>query len=472
MKQPCLLLPIETKAREFHGKVLLSCFAAEAGFEVIMGGQVDLQRSMKNLPRGTYIDKSVAPTKIENFRKCRQLGNRVVAWCEEGLVFRDRDAYLRERVSLPVFEKADLFFAWGSVQAEAMRMKVNDHGNKIVLAGNPRFDVLRSPFKGIFETDAERIRQEYGRIILLNTNFSRFNHFHSREYVLETLKKQGKIRTKAAEDFFWQWSDYLGVLYGRFMEVIPHLSKAFSEHTIILRPHPSENHNVYREATTHLQNMRVVYEGSVLPWILASDVLIHNSCTTGLEAYLLGRPVVAYCPVTSEVFDSVLPNAVSIQTTTEDDLMGTLEGILRESGHTRREKPRDPESEFLARRYITSVEGPFASERIVSELKNLTNGVRQTSETFQSSSKRRIRVTREDLLSQAKTLLNRVGIRRFRGRGYQQQKFPGISLAEIQEALAAFQKAARRFHGVKVRRAKKAASCYWIFKDKNRGSIS
>ena len=218
--------------------------------------------------------------------------------------------------------------------------------------------------------------------------------------------------------------------------------------------------------------MRVIYEGSVLPWILASDVLIHNSCTTGLEAYLLGRPVVAYCPVTSEVFDSVLPNAVSIRTTTADELMGMLERILREPDNMRREKLRGPKSESLARRYIASFEGPFASERIVSELKNLINGVRQTSETFQASSKMRIRMTREDLLSQAKALLNRMGIRRLRGRGYQQQKFPGISLAEIQEALAAFQKAADRFHRVKVRRAKKGASCYWIFKDENRGSIS
>ena len=44
-----LLIPIETKAREFHGKILLSCFAAEAGLHVILGEQNELRNHLGRL---------------------------------------------------------------------------------------------------------------------------------------------------------------------------------------------------------------------------------------------------------------------------------------------------------------------------------------------------------------------------------------------------------------------------------------
>ena len=36
--RPWLLIPIETKVRELHGKLLLAAFAAKSGYNVIFGG--------------------------------------------------------------------------------------------------------------------------------------------------------------------------------------------------------------------------------------------------------------------------------------------------------------------------------------------------------------------------------------------------------------------------------------------------
>ena len=81
--RPFILLPIETKAREFHAKLLLICFAAENDFNIILGDQNEMNRNMKCLPRGIFIDKSIAITKIKSFQKKKKVGNCVVAWCEE-----------------------------------------------------------------------------------------------------------------------------------------------------------------------------------------------------------------------------------------------------------------------------------------------------------------------------------------------------------------------------------------------------
>ena len=93
--RPWLLLPIETKVREFHAKLLLAAVAAEQGFQVLLGEQNAMLAQRRHLPRGIYLDKSVARTKTANFRRLKAAGNRVAAWCEEGLVYRDRDTYLR-----------------------------------------------------------------------------------------------------------------------------------------------------------------------------------------------------------------------------------------------------------------------------------------------------------------------------------------------------------------------------------------
>ena len=50
---------------------------------------------------------------------------------------------------------------------------------------------------------------------------------------------------------------------------------------------------------THFQNwtnVRIRDGGSVIPWMIAARCVIHNACTTGIEAYILNRPVTEYHP--------------------------------------------------------------------------------------------------------------------------------------------------------------------------------
>ncbi len=56
--------------------------------------------------------------------------------------------------------------------------------------------------------------------------------------------------------------------------------------------------------------------------------LIHNGCTTGIEAALLGHPAIAYRPAISEVYDQFLPNSVNYQADTENQLIESLDTLL------------------------------------------------------------------------------------------------------------------------------------------------
>ena len=105
-----LYLPIEIKNREFHAKLLLACFAARQGFTVLIGEQNEISFLSPWFPRGVVLDKGVAPVNVRYLKRYNDLGYCNTAWCEERLVFRNREAYLKERISTEAFSLVNLFF--------------------------------------------------------------------------------------------------------------------------------------------------------------------------------------------------------------------------------------------------------------------------------------------------------------------------------------------------------------------------
>ena len=54
--------------------------------------------------------------------------------------------------------------------------------------------------------------------------------------------------------------------------------------------HPAERMEYWQEFVSHHPNLVVVPRSHHLPWIIGADLLVHTSCTTGLEAAFLDRP--------------------------------------------------------------------------------------------------------------------------------------------------------------------------------------
>lgn len=430
-----LLLPVETKAREFHAKLLLAAVAAEQGWQVLLGEQNAMVRQLAHLPRGVYIDKSIARTKTKHFKRLRDRGHRVAAWCEEGLVYRNTESYLHERIDLDSLAEVDAFFCWGGVQREAILRKAAGQEDKLIEAGNPRFDLLRTGYRDLFKAEAERLRREHGAFILVNTNFARYNHFNGENHLIEVQKERGAIKTAEQEQFFVDWRDFLGELFHAFAAVMPELARAFPGRKIILRPHPSENHRRWAEICAGINGVEVIYEGNALPWLLAGEVLIHNSCTTGLEAYLMDRPVLTYRPVTSNTYDSPLPNAISQDVRTPEALIAgvrqALDGGSVDGG---------AEGRSLAGRYYASLDGPLAANRVVDALSRLDIG----EDGDGSAIGRMTSHLSEPMQRLARRLL------RPQMAAYTHQKFPGVSLAEVRDTLNQLAVASGQFNGLRV----------------------
>jgi surface carbohydrate biosynthesis protein len=446
---PYLLIPVEVRVREFHAKLLLSCVAVEAGFSVILGWAEQIKRYAAYLPRGIIVERSVAVWKSKDFRRFRRLGNRIVAWCEEGLVTFDADVYVRYRVEEEVLNITDKFFAWGPHQANMITACISNSDHKMAVTGNVRFDLLREPYRSLFDKEAYELKNRYGSFILVNTNFDLYNNILGREAALDRLKnKQKLIKNQEDEDFFWQWSDYAGERYHHFVAMVEHLSRAFPHRTIVVRPHPSENVARWQQDTRSLANVHVVHDGNVVPWLMAAEVVIHNNCTTGVEAYIAGTPVVAYRPVTSDRFDLSLANEISKQVTSLPELEATLQEILVRPHAFAHQQQTHPDTRKVLDRYVSNIENAFAADRIVSILQ-------QYAQQNALGANDHLHSLRHRTMWRFVQGMNAVLIDRVApliiGRTYGEYKFPGISLEEVRNIIADLQKVSGRFKRIAVR---------------------
>lgn len=441
-----LFLPIETVARELAAKTLLACVAAERGWGTIIGEKKTVRGKQERLPRGTYIEKSIHPGRYKDIERANQTGNRVSAWCEEGLIYFSRSDYTQWRIEPQSYAAIDYFFAWGKKQADDIASTMGFR-EKIVLSGNPRFDLLRPELRGIVNASAEEIRRKYGRFILVNTKFGLVNHnagLTEDEYI-SILRKTGRIKNRENEINIRRYIDLNRKIFDYFLKLLPLLSKNFPEHTIILRPHPSESHDPWNEIARDLPNVKVVFEGSVNEWLMAAEVMIHNNCTTGVEAFLLDRPSITYRPVKDELVEHPLPNRVSYESETEDGLMDQVRSIISRKDNWHDEE-RGLKIEY-ARNYIANIDGKLASEMIMDTMDNLDLPLAEG----------RFPIDR-DLLSVSRTLFLKMkkGIKQIykpsyrNARQYYRQKFPGIALKKMELLLEQLRKASGRFEHVQI----------------------
>lgn len=162
-------------------------------------------------------------------------------------------------------------------------------------------------------------------------------------------------------DFVEGFAAHKTTIFRAFQDLVPLLEESFPNHTIVVRPHPVESWSVWRSIAKEHRHVQVAHEGNVIPWLRVCQAVIHNGCTTGVEAYALQVPAIAYQPVMSDRFDFHLPNGLSHECFDAKQVCDTLDAILR----GRLGSPQTLERQALLDHHLTAQSGPFGSERMV-----------------------------------------------------------------------------------------------------------
>lgn len=377
---PFLYLPIEVASRELRAKLLLTYFAVDAGFEVVIGWKRLMNKNLRYMPPGIVVFKTLTGKDGRAMREARAAGHRIAAIDEEvpGLVtMKQRLRWVRaESVAT-----SDFVFAVGEEHKAAFLRFHPAHADKYRVAGNPRWDLLRPELRGSHDAEVAAIRARHAPFILINTNFS--VHNSARRTVEETRKwfvDEGHVDPSKPEDVVFL-DEILRMERANIEAVralLRELPARFPKHRFIVRPHPIERAETWSEFLRDVPRATTARDGSVVPWIMACDVLVHTNCTTGVEAFALDKPAISLQPAELAIADTYLANLINYRTKTVAETLDQIERLVG----------RDPSqpvypAEFAATfdHFFEATHGPFACQRIVRTLQqDLGLGMSPTTE--------------------------------------------------------------------------------------------
>ena len=373
----CLIVPVENQVRELDPKLLLACIAARRGYSVIIGSHRKIDLRISSLPQGFYLNKSMTDRNLKMFRIMENLGHEILTWDEEALVHLPAETYYSRRLSPTAIRYNSHLFAWGEDNAELWRQYPDlPPEMPIHVTGNPRSDMLRPDLRSYYEPEAEELRRKHGDFILVNTNFNHVNAFFPGQNLFRPVKKAaktpqfGKAAVGMSRKYAQELHDHKQNIFNAFKQMIPRLNQVFPDHKIVVRPHPTENQQVYKDLAQNCSTVEVTNEGNIVPWLMATRAVIHNGCTTGVEAYVLGVPAISYRAKINEQIDLgfyQLPNRISHQCFNFDELHQTLASIIKgELGSA-----NSDERQTLINHYLAAQDGPLACERIVDVLDDI-----------------------------------------------------------------------------------------------------
>lgn len=436
MYQADLILPVENQVRELDAKLLLACSAAQRGYSVILGSKTEIDQTIYRFTTGSiYLAKSFAPVNLKMLRILNELGHRILAWDEEGLVHYPPNIYFGRRFTKEALNYIDRIIAWGEDYAELLTQYQKPFPTSIAIAGNPRGDLLRKELRPLFAGQVKTLQEQYGNYLLVNTNFPSVNSFDPK---LNTCFDDPSAplglglglgsRGMPAEFARGRYS-HLTKILEHFKELLPWLATTYPNHTIVLRPHPSENHDLWKTETVGFSNIVVESRGNVIPWILGSSMLIHNGCTTGVEAFAMSKPTISYEPLQDATYDNHLPSDLSTQCRNLKDLQEAIDHYCVNSSP----KPTIAQQEQF-KHFLTATDGALACERIVDVIDSLYAECHSTHTSFLS----RTRPMAEGLIRHASKLAKRMtGSRRY-SKAFQSQRFPDLQISDLERKVQTF----------------------------------
>jgi len=435
-----LIIPVENQVRELDPKLLLALVAARRGFPTIIGNLREIDLRIAQFPTSVYLCKSMTERNRHVFDILMRLGHQIVTWDEEALVHLPDEIYYSRRLSPDVLSQMSHLFAWGEDNADLWRRYPGMPADlPIHVTGNPRSDLLRPELRPFYDDEAAAIRDEHGRFILVNTNFNHVNAFYARQNLfVETIPgmppRFGKAGVGMTMEFAEALRDQKQALFEAFQAMIPALDRAFPDYTIIVRPHPTESPEPYKKLAAGCERVRVTNQGNVVAWLMAATALVHNGCTTGVEAYSMRVPAISYRPRIDDRVDQgfySLPHGVSHQCFDLEALVGMLNEVVA----GRLGAADGPERKALFDRHMTGLEGPSACERIVDVVASMLSADHELPKT--SVADRVIGWSHANGRRLLKRTLPKIPGFRARG-GFYKHRYPHVQVQRVEQKLARF----------------------------------
>lgn len=355
--------PYELKSREFEARIHFSVQAVTRGYTVIIGPRYDIYRLISKRRGAILIEKGISTRKLNKLKALRDQIYAIIQVCEESTAYPDAKSYMDRLLDREAIGIIKFICALGPKHAHDIVNHRPEAESKIKLTGNPRFDLLQEKYRTIYSKKVHQIHSMYGRFILINTNFPTPNPQKEHDNLAELESTRASEDQQAYRDFFQRFilqkKSQMQALK-KLLEQIPREKRS----KILIRPHPAESEHSWKEWAKS-NGYKVVRKGSVVPWLIASEGLIHTGCTTAIEAVIVGRRVASFQPTIME--KNILPNQLGCKILDIEDLL-SFEQIIFSDPDRLEDKGEDSQAEIA--RFISNYQGGSA-ESILQEIERI-----------------------------------------------------------------------------------------------------
>ena len=321
-----LYLPLETYSREFHSKLYLAYQACQKGWVVIIGPEYDVKKLAQYLPSGVYFGIGFHRKSANVLKKLKKSGHFVLLQDEEGLDRWGPELYKEYRIDTEIDNFVNYFLCWGEEDKKIIESAFKKSINATSV-GSLRLDLLNKNLRRIFLQNVDEIKNEHGEFVLINGKFGTINHINGFDYYLRDLKSRGWMDTQYKKEFQNQRFKFQKIIFKKMIELSISLAK--SGQKVVVRPHPTESIEVWKKKTEkYSKNIKIIRSGNIIPWLMASKIIIHNGCTTAIEGFLLDKTIISFRPIKNPNIETDLPNAISICLETKEDVVNYVNNFV------------------------------------------------------------------------------------------------------------------------------------------------
>ena len=304
---PDVYFPIEITRREYSGHLLLATELASRGLTCVIGHKTGVSREMRRAASAglLFYKNNGIPKWAGKFAAMAGIDP------EAGIVYEKFEDFFLKRPDLHSLTESAAQFAYGPDDFDFLSRRVLPSG-RVHLTGSPRVELWGSAGDTFYAPDSERIAKRYGRFLLF-TSSGGYRH----EYYLKRRRFTSDVISKSSSD--------ADAFLERILETARNVSGA-----VIVRLHPTDSWRQWNSLAKGFDNLFIDNALDLSAWVRCAKVVVHpGTSTAALESVLAGVPAIS-TNTNARVGDMMtIPNQISHQTSTVDELLVKIEDAER-----------------------------------------------------------------------------------------------------------------------------------------------
>lgn len=321
-------LVVDHPKRDLPGAVMLAYQLARRGVSVMLVPMYEQAVDVPRLGLDALVVNYARPVNLDLMRSFARAGLALYVLDTEGGVLAEKGGNSPPAMAAHIKGSgyADIlagYFFWGSRLHDAFLAAGTMKPEQLHLTGCPRFDFAAPRWRAVLDGEPRGY-------LLVNANFPLVN---SRFTGTPGGEREAMVRAGWDGAYVDRFMADLKQVFANYLAEIARLAAARPDRNILVRPHPFESEDVYRNALSRHANVLIDGAGSALDRIRNAAAVLHLNCGTAVDSVLLGKlPLqLDYLNTLTTASHAVLPPRVSRRVASFDELLDVVDHVERET---------------------------------------------------------------------------------------------------------------------------------------------